>query len=174
EGGKLRLPDGSQFMHNFDPRRELAPRDIVARAIDHEMKRLGVDCVFLDISHKPRAFLEEHFPTISTRCMELGIDIAREPIPVVPAAHYTCGGRVVDPAGPSAVGGLYVIGEASCTGLHGANRMASNSLLECIVFAESAATDIAANIAQCPPPQPAPPWDESQVTDSDEDVVISH
>jgi L-aspartate oxidase len=174
EGGKLRLPDGSQFMHNFDPRAELAPRDIVARAIDHEMKRLGVDCVFLDISHKPRAFLDEHFPTISTRCLELGIDISREPIPVVPAAHYTCGGVVVNTAGRSDVGGLYVIGEASCTGLHGANRMASNSLLECIVFAESAATDIAANIAQCPPPQPAPPWDESQVTDSDEDVVISH
>ena len=174
EGGRLLLPDGSRFMDEFDPRGELAPRDVVARAIDHEMKRLGIDCVYLDISHKSREFLEEHFPTISARCLELGIDIAREPIPVVPAAHYTCGGVVVDTAGRSDVEGLYVIGEASSTGLHGANRMASNSLLECIVYAESAAAAITATIARAPQPQPAPPWDESQVTDSDEDVVISH
>ncbi|MDO8860760.1 L-aspartate oxidase [Haliea sp. E1-2-M8] len=174
EGGKLLLPDGSRFMDRFDSRGELAPRDIVARAIDHEMKRLGIDCVYLDISHKSRDFLEEHFPTISARCLELGIDIGREPIPVVPAAHYTCGGVVVDTAGRSDVEGLYVIGEASSTGLHGANRMASNSLLECIVYAESAAADIAATIDRAPQPHPAAAWDESQVTDSDEDVVISH
>ncbi|MEQ9465498.1 MAG: L-aspartate oxidase [Haliea sp.] len=174
EGGKLLLPDGRRFMDRFDPRGELAPRDIVARAIDHEMKRLGADCVYLDISHKPREFLEEHFPTISARCRELGIDIAREPIPVVPAAHYTCGGVVVDTAGRSDVEALYVIGETSCTGLHGANRMASNSLLECIVYAQSAAAAIAATIATAPAPHPAAAWDESQVTDSDEDVVIAH
>jgi L-aspartate oxidase len=174
EGGRLLLPDGSPFMHRFDERGELAPRDIVARAIDHEMKRLGVDCVFLDISHKPREFLESHFPTILARCSELGIDITSQPIPVVPAAHYTCGGVMVDTRGRTDLDGLYAIGEASCTGLHGANRMASNSLLECIVYAESAAADIARGLKSWPRPQPAPPWDESQVTDSDEDVVISH
>jgi L-aspartate oxidase len=170
----LLLPDGSAFMQRFDERGELAPRDVVARAIDHEMKRLGIDCVFLDISHKPREFLESHFPTVMSRCLEFGIDIAAEPIPVVPAAHYTCGGIVVDTRGRTDLSGLYAIGEASCTGLHGANRMASNSLLECIVYAESAATDIAGGLGRRPAPQPAPPWDESQVTDSDEDVVISH
>ena len=174
EGGRLLLPDGSAFMQRFDERGELAPRDVVARAIDHEMKRLGIDCVFLDISHKPREFLESHFPTVMSRCLEFGIDIAAEPIPVVPAAHYTCGGIVVDTRGRTDLSGLYAIGEASCTGLHGANRMASNSLLECIVYAESAATDIAGGLGRRPAPQPAPPWDESQVTDSDEDVVISH
>jgi L-aspartate oxidase len=174
EGGRLLLPDGSRFMQRFDERGELAPRDVVARAIDHEMKRLGADCVFLDISHKPRDFLQSHFPTIMARCAELGIDISAEPIPVVPAAHYTCGGVVVDTRGRTDLPGLYVIGEASCTGLHGANRMASNSLLECIVYAESAAGDITASLPAIPPPDPAPAWDESQVTDSDEDVVISH
>lgn len=174
EGGVLRLPDGSCFMQRFDPRAELAPRDIVARAIDHEMKRLGIDCVFLDISHKSREFLQEHFPTVSARCLELGIDIAVEPIPVVPAAHYTCGGIIVDTAGRTDLAGLYAIGESSCTGLHGANRMASNSLLECIVYAQSAAADIVRSIAGSPEPGPVPGWDESLVTDSDEDVVISH
>ena len=174
EGGKLLLPDGSRFMQRFDERAELAPRDIVARAIDHEMKRLGADCVFLDISHKPREFLQSHFPTIMERCQELGIDISAEPIPVVPAAHYTCGGVMVDTRGRTDLPGLYAIGETSCTGLHGANRMASNSLLECIVYAESAAMDIAATLPDVAPPDPAPAWDESQVTDSDEDVVISH
>lgn len=174
EGGRLLLPDGSQFMHRFDPRGELAPRDVVARAIDHEMKRLGIDCVFLDISHKPRAFLQEHFPTISARCLELGIDISVEPIPVVPAAHYTCGGVMVDTASHTDLNGLYAVGETSCTGLHGANRMASNSLLECIVYAASAAEHIADTIVERPRPGPVPPWDESQVTNSDEDVVISH
>jgi L-aspartate oxidase len=174
EGGRLLLPNGERFMHNFDARGELAPRDVVARAIDHEMKRLGEDCLFLDISHKPKAFLESHFPTVMSRCLEFGIDISSEPIPVVPAAHYTCGGVVVDTDGRSDLEALYVIGEASCTGLHGANRMASNSLLECIVYAESAAAHITRSLGQLPPPEEAPPWDESQVTDSDEDVVISH
>jgi L-aspartate oxidase len=174
EGGRLLLPDGSRFMERFDPRGELAPRDIVARAIDHEMKRLGADCVYLDISHQSREFLQSHFPTVMARCLEYGIDISAQPIPVVPAAHYTCGGVVVDTRGRTDLLGLYVIGEASCTGLHGANRMASNSLLECIVYAESAASDIAETLSRSPRPEPAAPWDESQVTDSDEDVVISH
>ncbi len=174
EGGKLLLPDGSPFMHRFDERQELAPRDIVARAIDHEMKRLGSDCVFLDISHKSSEFLHNHFPTILARCLELGIDITKEPIPVVPAAHYTCGGIVVDTNGRTDLEGLYAIGESSCTGLHGANRMASNSLLECIVYAESAAQHIQQNIDDTPEPSQPPLWDETQVTDSDEDVVISH
>ncbi|CAA0087975.1 L-aspartate oxidase [Halioglobus japonicus] len=174
EGGKLLLPDGTRFMHRFDERGELAPRDVVARAIDHEMKRLGADCVYLDISHKSGEFLQSHFPTVMAQCMEFGIDISAEPIPVVPAAHYTCGGILVDQHSLTDVAGLYAVGEASCTGLHGANRMASNSLLECIVYAESAANHIADNLGQTPVPGPAAPWDESQVTDSDEDVVISH
>jgi L-aspartate oxidase len=174
EGGRLLLPDGQRFMHNFDERGELAPRDVVARAIDHEMKRLGADCVFLDISHKPRDFLHSHFPTVLARCEEFDIDITAEPIPVVPAAHYTCGGILVDQHSHTDVAGLYAVGEASCTGLHGANRMASNSLLECIVYAESAASHIITTLDQTPALTPAAPWDESQVTDSDEDVVISH
>ena len=174
EGGKLLLPDGQRFMQHFDVRGELASRDVVARAIDYEMKRLGIDCVFLDISHQPREFLQTHFPTIMSRCAELGIDISTEPIPVVPAAHYTCGGIIVDTSGCTDLDNLYAIGEASSTGLHGANRMASNSLLECIVYAESAARHIAANLQAVAAPDHAPGWDESQVTDSDEDVVISH
>ncbi len=174
EGGKLLLPNGERFMHRYDEREELAPRDIVARAIDHEMKRLGSDCVYLDISHKSPEFLLEHFPTIRARCLELGIDISREPIPVVPAAHYTCGGIIVDQHGRTDLEGLYAIGECSFTGLHGANRLASNSLLECLVYGASAARDIGDRLDQLPEPEIAPPWDESQVTDSDEDVVISH
>ncbi len=174
EGGRLLLPNGERFMPRFDERAELAPRDVVARAIDHEMKRLGADCVFLDISHQSRDFLESHFPTIMARCLELGIDMASEPIPVVPAAHYTCGGIVVDTHSATDINGLYAVGEASCTGLHGANRVASNSLLECIVFAESAAQHIETAAPAAPAPAPAANWDESQVTNSDEDVVISH
>ncbi|MDT8388033.1 MAG: L-aspartate oxidase [Thiogranum sp.] len=174
EGGKLLLADGKPFMQRFDPRAELAPRDIVARAIDHEMKRLGIDHVLLDISHKSAAFIREHFPTVQQRCLEFGIDITREPIPVVPAAHYTCGGVVVDLQGRSDLPGLYVVGEAACTGLHGANRMASNSLLECLVFAGAAADDIEAQLAATPMPPELPEWDESNVTDSDEEVVVSH
>jgi L-aspartate oxidase len=174
EGGRLLLPDGHRFMQDFDKRGELAPRDVVARAMDHEMKRLGADCVFLDISHQSKGFLKNHFPTIMARCEELGIDISAEPIPVVPAAHYTCGGILVDQHSRTDVDGLYAVGESSCTGLHGANRMASNSLLECIVYAESAANHIVESLDGIPAPTEAPAWDESQVTDSDEDVVISH
>lgn len=174
EGGVLRLRDGRRFMERFHELGELAPRDIVARAIDHEMKRTGADCVYLDISHRPPEFIRAHFPTIASRCLELGIDITRDPIPVVPAAHYTCGGVVVDEHGATDVPGLYAIGETSCTGLHGANRLASNSLLECLVYARSAASHI---ITQLDLPEERiriPHWDESQVVDSDEDVVIAH
>lgn len=174
EGALLRLPNGDRFMPRFDPREELAPRDIVARAIDHEMKRLGIDCVYLDISHKPADFVRNHFPTVYQRCLEFGIDITRQPIPVVPAAHYTCGGVLVDQAGRSDLEGLYAIGETSFTGLHGANRMASNSLLECFVYARSAAADIVANLDRVAMPANLPSWDASQVTDSDEDVIIAH
>jgi L-aspartate oxidase len=172
EGGLLRLPDGTRFMPAHDSRAELAPRDIVARAIDFEIKKHGIDCVFLDITHKGEAFIKEHFPTIYARCLEFGIDMTKEPIPVVPAAHYTCGGLVTDLRGRTLVGGLYALGETASTGLHGANRLASNSLLECLVFSESAAHDI---LAQDPPGVPKlPAWDESRVTDADEEVVISH
>ncbi|QEW05535.1 L-aspartate oxidase [Nitrincola iocasae] len=176
EGGVLKLPDGSRFMHKFDSREELAPRDIVARAIDHEMKRLGCDCVYLDISHKPVAFIQEHFPTIYERCLEYGIDITREPIPVVPAAHYTCGGVISNEHGCTDIPGLYAIGETAFTGLHGANRLASNSLLECVVYGRSAALHILALPASelSISALTIPDWDESQVTDSDEDVIISH
>ncbi|QSA98348.1 L-aspartate oxidase [Methylococcus sp. EFPC2] len=174
EGGRLLLPDGQPFMHKFDPRLELAPRDIVARAIDHEIKRLGIDCVYLDISHKPADFITGHFPTIHARCLEFGIDITRQPIPVVPAAHYTCGGVVTDRAARTDMSGLYAIGEVSCTGLHGANRMASNSLLECLVFARQAAEDILRILPETPKPPELPEWDESKVSDSDEEVVVSH
>lgn len=174
EGAKLRLPDGSRFMHRFHELKELAPRDVVARAIDHEMKRLGADCVYLDISHKPKAFIEQHFPTAMKCCAKFGIDITSDPIPVVPAAHYTCGGVMVNHKGETDLPGLYAIGETSFTGLHGANRMASNSLLECVVYAHSAATSIVEQIPQLPELFEAPEWDASRVTDSDEDVVISH
>lgn len=172
EGGILRLPDGTRFMPQHDERAELAPRDIVARAIDFEMKRGGFDCVYLDISYKPAAFVKEHFPNIYQRCLELGIDITKEPIPVVPAAHYTCGGLVTDLTGRTDVDGLYGVGEVACTGLHGANRLASNSLLECMVLGKAAAVHI---LQQTPAPLPeVPEWDESRVTDTDEEVVIAH
>jgi L-aspartate oxidase len=172
EGGTLKLPDGTRFMPWHDERAELAPRDIVARAIDFEMKKRGLDCVYLDISHQPLEFLQEHFPTIYSRCLALGIDISRQPIPVVPAVHFTCGGVMTDLHGRTDVDGLYAIGENACTGLHGANRLASNSLLECLVFAEAAAQDILRKSPEGIPELPL--WDESRVTDADETVVISH
>jgi len=174
EGAYLKLPNGERFMSRFDQREELAPRDIVARAIDHEMKRLGIDCVFLDISHKSAEFITSHFPTVYERCLSFGIDITQEPIPVVPAAHYTCGGVAVDQHGHTDITNLYAVGETSFTGLHGANRMASNSLLECFVYARSAANDIARQDAQVSAAEHLPFWDASLVTDSDEDVIIAH
>ena len=172
EGGLLKLPDGERFMPRHDPRGELAPRDVVARAIDFEIKKHGIDCVYLDIAHKGEAFVREHFPMIHARLLEFGIDMAKEPVPVVPAAHYTCGGLTTDLRGRTQVAGLYALGEVACTGLHGANRLASNSLLECLVFSESAANDILAH--ESPQPPTLPPWDESRVTDADEEVVIAH
>lgn len=174
EGGKLLLPDGTRFMEKFSDQGELAPRDIVARAIDHEMKRLGADCLYLDISHQPAAFIKSHFPSIHAKCQEYGIDITQSPIPVVPAAHYTCGGVITDLKGQTDIEGLYAVGEVASTGLHGANRMASNSLLECLVISHTAAEDIATKRTQYSTPRNVPSWDESWVTNSDEEVVVSH
>ena len=177
EGGLLKLPAGAgnaagiRFMPRHDERGELAPRDIVARAIDFEMKKRGLDHVDLDISHQPPEFLKELFPTIYARCLEFGIDITRQPIPVVPAAHYTCGGIVTDLSGRTDLQGLYAVGETAYSGLHGANRLASNSLLECVVLGRAAAMHIEAQPAL--PAQSLPAWDESRVTDADEEVVIT-
>lgn len=174
EGGRLLLPDGTRFMDKYDSRAELAPRDIVARAIDNEMKQQGIEHVYLDISHKSASFIREHFPNIYERCLSLGYDMTSEPIPVVPAAHYTCGGLMTDIHGRTDVEGLYAIGEVSFTGLHGANRMASNSLLECLVFASSACEAIRTELESVQPHPALPDWDESRVTDSDEEVVVVH
>jgi len=172
EGAHLKLPDGTRFMPAHDARGELAPRDIVARAIDFEMKKHGLDHVWLDATHLGEAFLKEHFPTIHARCLALGIDIARQPIPVVPAAHYTCGGVVTDHHGRTDLPGLYAVGETTYTGLHGANRLASNSLLECVVVGRTCAAYVLEH--ENPSAQALPPWDESQVENADEQVVISH
>lgn len=178
EGGQLLLPDhagvggGYRFMPDFDARAELAPRDVVARAIDHEIKRLGLDYVHLDISHMGADFIHDHFPNIQEKLLGLGIDMTRDPIPVVPAQHYTCGGIAIDRAGRTDLPGLYAAGECSESGLHGANRLASNSLLECFVFGAAAAAHILDHWADLPPPPPIRPWDESRVEDSDEEVVI--
>ncbi|MGB2078675.1 MAG: L-aspartate oxidase [Vibrio sp.] len=174
EGAYLKRPDGSRFMPEFDERAELAPRDIVARAIDYEMKRLGVDCMYLDISHKDSEFIEKHFPTIHNRLLELGIDMTKQPIPIVPAAHYTCGGVMVSKDGQTDLQNLYAIGEVSYTGLHGANRLASNSLLECVVYAWSAGKHMLKHIKNIELPPELPAWDESQVTNSDEEVILQH
>jgi L-aspartate oxidase len=178
EGAVLKLPDGTRFMPRHDPRAELAPRDIVARAIDFEIKKHGIDCVYLDISHRSAAFLKQHFPMILSRCLKFGIDITHEPIPVVPAAHYSCGGVITDLEGRTDLAGLYAVGETACTGLHGANRLASNSLLECVVMAQTTARAIEAQCsvleslkASCPT---LPTWDESRVSDPDEEVVVAH
>ena len=173
EGAKLLLPNGSEFMKKFDKRAELAPRDIVARAIDHEMKRIGAENVLLDISHKSIDFIKRHFPTVYERCLTFGFDLSKEPIPVVPAAHYTCGGVMTNQHAQTDVAGLYAIGEVAFTGLHGANRMASNSILECLVFAK-AASDHIKQQKDIPIPEKLPEWDESRVTDSDEEVVVTH
>jgi L-aspartate oxidase len=178
EGGLLLHPDGTRFMQNYHPDAELAPRDVVARAIDSEMKRLGIDCVYLDISFKGRAFIEEHFPMIHARCLQYGYDMTTQPLPVVPAAHYTCGGIMVDEHGQTDLSCLYAIGETSHTGLHGANRLASNSLLECLVYGQAAAQHIAtrhgAKENSSPSPLVVPDWDDSQVTDADEAVIVTH
>ena len=179
EGGLLKLPPGvpgggKRFMDRHDKRGELAPRDVVARAIDHEIKRLGLDYVHLDISHKSPEFIREHFPTIHARLLDVGIDITKEPIPVVPAQHYTCGGVIIDLDGRTDLPGLYAAGEVTESGLHGANRLASNSLLECFVFGEAAARHIRAGWDDLPPPPPIKPWDESRVTNSDEEVIVTH
>lgn len=179
EGGQLKIPPGvkgggERFMPRFDPREELAPRDVVARAIDHEIKRLGLDFVHLDISHKPADFVRGHFPNIYEKLIGLGIDITREPIPVVPAQHYTCGGVVVDRNGRTDLPGLYAAGEVTMSGLHGANRLASNSLLECFVYGEAAARDIMARFDDLPEPPAIRSWDESRVTEADEEVIVQH
>ncbi len=188
EGAKLRLPsrklagakpdqapdEGQAFLHKFDPRGELAPRDIVARAIDHEIKRLGLDYVYLDISHRDADFIIEHFPNVYKRCKQFGFDLTKQPIPVVPAAHYLCGGVVASIDGRTDLAGLYAIGETACTGLHGANRIASNSLLECLVMADAAADDITHLLAKTDHPEKIKPWDASRVTPSLETVEISH
>lgn len=174
EGAKLLLPNGDTFMEEFDKRGELAPRDIVARAMDHEMKRLGADNLYLDISFKPAEFITSHFPNIHARCLEFGFDMTKEPLPVVPAAHYTCGGVMSNLDARTDIDGLYAVGEVAFTGLHGANRLASNSLLECLVFAEAAAVDINQINKTLSAPGDLPDWDESRVTDSDEEVVVSH
>jgi L-aspartate oxidase len=153
---------------------ELAPRDIVARAIDHEMKRLGVDCLYLDISHKPASFIKDHFPMVYEKCRDFGFDLTKERVPVVPAAHFMCGGIVTDLNGQTDIQGLYAVGEVACTGLHGANRIASNSLLECLVISASAGQDILRALPSIPQPHDVPDWDETGITDSDEEVVVSH
>ena len=174
EGGRLYHPEtGHRFMADYDPERmELAPRDVVARAIDDQIKRFGLDYVHLDISHQPEDFVKGHFPTIYEKLLGLGIDMTKGPIPVVPAQHYTCGGVVVGLDARTDLPGLWAAGECTESGLHGANRLASNSLLECFVFGEAAADDILARWDTLEAPPAILPWDESRVTDSDEEVVI--
>ena len=172
EGAILKLPDNTAFMHLYDDRADLAPRDIVARAIDYEMKKRGLDCVYLDISHKSKKFIVDHFPMIYERCLLNNIDISKDPIPVVPAAHYSCGGVMTNLHAQTDIKNLYAIGEVAYTGLHGANRLASNSLLECLVFSNAAVKDILSrNVSH---KKKLPSWDESRVTDADEEILITH
>jgi L-aspartate oxidase len=176
EGGILRLADGTAFMGAHDPRKDLAPRDVVARAIDFEMKRTGSDFVFLDITHRPASFIKEHFPTIFAECLKLGIDMTAQPIPVVPAAHFMCGGISTDLHGRTTIPGLWAIGETACTGLHGANRLASNSLLEGLVFGHRAAVRLGSQITElrsAPFPE-VPAWQVGNAVPSDEEVVVAH
>jgi L-aspartate oxidase len=174
EGGLLKRPDGTRFMDEYDSRGELAPRDIVARAIDDVMKRMGCECVYLDISHKPADFITSHFPTVYAEALKFGIDMTKEALPVVPAAHYTCGGVLTDLTGRTDVENLYAVGEVAFTGLHGANRMASNSLLECLVVGAAAARDISGKLGAIKEAAQLAPWDETWVADSDEEVVVAH
>ena len=174
EGGILRLPWGERFMHHYDARGELAPRDIVARAIDSELKKHGIDHVLLDITHRGRDFIQRHFPTIYQRLLKLGIDMAQTPIPVVPAAHYTCGGVMTDLSAKTDIPGLWAVGEVAYTGLHGANRLASNSLLEGVVFAREAAKSILDWLPGLPRLGKAPLWDARHVSKPSEQVLISH
>jgi len=174
EGGKITLEDGTEFLHEFDPRGVLAPRDIVARAIDYMMKKHGLDNVYLDISHKPANFIKEHFPNIHARCLALGYDMTKQPIPVVPAAHYTCGGVVTDEHGQTDIAQLYAVGEVAFTGLHGANRMASNSLLECLAYGRFAGQHINRSTNTATEHVDIPSWDASRVSDSDEEIVVAH
>ncbi len=176
EGAILRLGDGTAFMEHHDPRKELAPRDVVARAIDFELKKTGSECVYLDITHKPAGFIREHFPTIHAECLKFGIDITAQPIPVVPAAHFMCGGISTDLHGRTSIPGLWAIGECACTGLHGANRLASNSLLEGMVFGHRAALRLGAQIEdlrRSPFPE-VPAWQVGNAVPSDEEVVVAH
>ena len=175
EGGKLISPTGESFAHKYDNRAELAPRDIIAKAIDHEMKRVGADCVYLDISHRKPEFIKKHFPNAYKSCLDYGVDITKEPAPIVPAAHYLCGGILTDIKGETNIENLYAIGEAGCTGLHGANRMASNSLLECLVVADTCGESILSKLKQIrSPDHPIPQWDETKVTTSEEDIMVAH
>lgn len=174
EGARLLRPDGTRFMPDFDQRAELAPRDIVARAMDQEMKQSGVDCMYLDISHKPSAFVKSHFPTLYEKLFNFGLDLTKDAIPVVPAAHYTCGGVMVDRQGRSDVAGLYAIGEVSYTGLHGANRLASNSLLECVVYGWSAAEALMQTLPQAAQASKLPSWERTGPDNAEISVVSQH
>lgn len=174
EGAYLTRSDGSRFMLDFDMRGELAPRDIVVRAIDYEMKRLGVDFMYLDITHKSEEFINRHFPMVHAKLLTLGFNLTKEPIPIVPSAHYTCGGVIVNKHGQTDLDGLYAIGEVSYTGLHGANRLASNSLLECLVYAWSASVDILQRLPFIDLTQPLPQWSTSKVDNTDTQIVIKH
>jgi len=174
DGGRLILPDGTPFMERYDERKDLAPRDIVARAIDAEIKRRGLNCVYLDMTHLPSEELLHRFPNIDAKLKSLGIDMSTDPIPVVPAAHYFCGGVLTDLNGQSSLANLYAIGETSCTGLHGANRLASNSLLEALVFAQRASSHIQSQLGSIEEIPEIPSWEYGNAVDSDELVVVKH